>query len=80
MGTPNIESQMVVCWPPTQIPSITNSLVAIIYAKPVIASCVSKLAAMAMTHRHSISAMSLSDSMTPKPTPRIKQCVASYHN
>jgi len=34
---------------------------------------------MAVTLRHSISAMSSSDSLTLKTTPRIKQCVASYH-
>jgi len=67
------------CWPTTQTPSITNCLVAIIHTKPVIAILVPKLVAMATTHRHSISAMSSSDSLTPKPTPRIKQCVASYH-
>jgi len=34
---------------------------------------------MATTLRQSISAMSSSDSLTPKPTPRIKRRVASYH-
>ena len=33
---------------------------------------------MAMTLRHSMLDMSSSDGLTPKPTPRIKQCVASY--
>ena len=35
------------CWPTTQTPSITNSLVAIVHTKPVMANCVSKLVAMA---------------------------------
>jgi len=37
------------------------------------------MVAMATSLRTSKSAMSSSDSLTPKPTPRIKQCVASYH-
>ena len=38
-----------------------------------------KMVAMATSLRTSKSVMSSSDSLTPKPTPRIKQCVASYH-
>ena len=56
-------------WSTTQTPSITNCLVAIVHTKPVIAILVSKLVAMATTLRHSISAVSLSDSLTPKTYP-----------
>jgi len=56
-------------WPTTQTPSITNCLVAIIHIKTVIANLVLKLVAMAMTLRHSILAMSSSDSLTPKNPP-----------
>jgi len=64
---------------PLKLPSITNCLVAIILTKPVIVILVPTLVAMAMTLRHSISAMCSSDSFTRKPTTGIKQCVASYH-
>ena len=46
------------CWPTTQTPSITNCIVAIVYAKPVIAILDPKLVAMTMILRHSIPAMS----------------------
>ena len=65
-------------WRTTQTPSITNSLVNIVHTKPVIAIVVPKLVAMATSLRTSHSTMSSSDSLTPKPTPRIKLRVASY--
>ena len=68
-----------ICRLTTQTPSRTNCPVIIILTKPVIAILVPKLVVMAMTLRYSISAMSSSDSLTPKPSPRIKQRVASYH-
>ena len=67
------------CWPTTH-PPITNRLVAVVYTKPVTAALVPKLIAMAATLRLWISAMSSSDSLTPKSTPRIKQRVASLYN
>ena len=60
-------------------PSITNRLVAIVHTKPLIAILVPKLVAMAMSLRPSISGMSSLDSLTRKPTPRIKRRVASCH-
>jgi len=57
------------CWPTTHTPSITNSLVAIVRTKPVIAILVPKLVAMAMYLRTSKSAMSSLDSLTPKTHP-----------
>ena len=54
------------CWPTTETPSITNSLAAIVHTKLVIAILVLKLVVMAITLRHSISAMSSLDSLTPK--------------
>jgi len=85
MCTPYIESQKMVtmatylssrvsaisafCWPITQTPFITNSLVAIVHTKPVIAMLVPKLSAMAKTIRHSISAMFSSDSLLLKTHP-----------
>ena len=47
-------------------PSVTNCLVAIVHTQPVIAILVPKLVAVATTVRHSITAVSLSDSLTPK--------------
>ena len=64
---------------PLKPPSITNRLVAIVHTKPVIALLVPKLVAMATSLRPPISAMSSLDSLTRKPTPRIKQRVASCH-
>ena len=49
--------------------SIISCLVAIVHTKPVIAILVPELVAIAMTLRHSISAMSSSDSLTPKTHP-----------
>ena len=57
------------CRPTTQTPSITNCLVAIVHTKPVIAILVPKLVAVATTRRHSISALSSSDSLTLKTHP-----------
>jgi len=55
------------CWPTTtQIPSISNSLVAIVHIKSVIGILVPKLVAMAPSLRTSKSAMSSSDSLNPK--------------
>jgi len=62
---------------PLKLPSITNCLVAIV--KPAIAILVPKLVAMATTLRHSFLTIFSSNSLTRKPTPRIKQRVASYH-
>ena len=59
----------------TQTPFITNCLVAVVHTKPVN----SNFSPIATTLWHSISAMSSSDSLTPKPTSRIKLHVASYH-
>ena len=82
---PYIESQKVVavvtslnyrvaaisgfCWPTTQTPSITNRLVAIVHTKPAIVILVTKLVAMAMSLRTSKSAISSSNSLTPKTHP-----------
>jgi len=65
MGTPYIQRQKMVamatlvscsvsaisafCWPTTQTPSITDSLVAIVHTKPVRAILVPKLVPMATT-------------------------------
>ena len=49
------------CWPTTQTPSITNSVVAIIHTKLVIAILVPKLVAMATFLRTLKSAMSSSE-------------------
>jgi len=57
------------CWPTTQTPSITNSLVAVVHTKPVIAILVPKLVAMATSLGTAKSAMSLSDSLNPKTHP-----------
>ena len=65
------------CWPTTETPSITNSLVTIVHTKPVIAIFVSKLVAIAMTLRHSICLHRIA--WPRKPTPRIKYCATSYH-
>ena len=67
------------CRPITKTPSITNSVVAIIHIKPIIAILVPKLVAMATPFRNSKSAMSSSNRLTGKPTPRIKYRAASYH-
>jgi len=62
-------------------PIITKCLVTIIHAKPVIAILVTKLVAMVVTVRHSISATVCLHRIAwfQKPTPRNKQRVASYH-
>ena len=57
----------------------TTKVIAHQSPKPVIAVVVPQLVVISTTLRHSISAMSSSDSLTPKTTPRIKQRVASYH-
>jgi len=49
------------CQPTTETPSIMDCLVANVHTKPVIAISVLKFVAMAMTLRHSISAMSSSE-------------------
>ena len=54
---------------PLKPPSITNRLVAIVHAKPVIALLVPKLVAMATSLRPSISGMSSLDSLTSKTYP-----------
>jgi len=54
-------------------------LVAVVHTKPLIASLVPKLVAMATSLRISISDMSSSDSLTPKTHNRIKYRAASYH-
>ena len=59
--------------------SITNGLVAIVHTKLVTTILVPKLVAMAMTLRHSISAMSSRIAWPKKPTSRIEQRIASYH-
>jgi len=65
------------CWPATQPPSITNCLVAIVHTKPVTAVLAPTLVAMATTL--SRSRLCLRRIAWPqKPTPRIKQRVASY--
>ena len=79
MYTPHIERKMVamamslsyrqymhLVGRPLKPPSIPNCLAAIVYTKLVIAILVPKFVAMATTFRHSISAMSSSDSLTPK--------------
>jgi len=55
------------CWPTTQTP-ITNSLVAIVHTKLVIAILVPKLVAMATSLRTSKSAMFSLDSLTQNPS------------
>ena len=60
-------------------PSITNCLVAVVHTKQVIVILVPKLVAMATTHKHSISAMSLLDSLTRKPTPIQSNTVSRYN-
>jgi len=59
------------CWLTTETPSITNSSVAIVHTKPVIAikNLDTKLVAVATLLGTSKSAMSLSDSLTPKTHP-----------
>ena len=57
------------CSTTTKTPSISNSIVAIVHTKPVIAILVPKMVAMATNLRHSILAMSSSDSLTPKTDP-----------
>ena len=54
------------CWPTTQTPSITNSVVTIVHTKPVIAILVPKLVAMATSLTPSKSVMSSSDSLILK--------------
>jgi len=56
------------CWPTTQAPS-TNIPHAVVHTKLVITILVPILVAMAMTLRRWISAMSSSDSLTPKTRP-----------
>jgi len=94
MCTPYIESQKMVPWqrplgaryrqylhcqPTTQTPTITSYLVAVVLTKPVIAILVPKLVAMATTLRHSMLVGFLRIAWPQKPTPRIKQRVASCH-
>jgi len=81
MCTPYTESQKWSPWqrplgvgyrqyrPTTQTRSVTNCLVVNIHTKPVNANLVPKLVAMATTLRHSISAISSLDSLTPKTHP-----------
>ena len=57
------------CWATTKTPSITNRLVAIVHAKPVIALLVPKLVAVATSLRPSSSSMSSLDILTPKTYP-----------
>jgi len=64
------------CWPTTQTPSITNSLVTIIHKKPVIAILVPKLAAMAMSLRCKVSAISRFCRPTTQ-TPSITNCLVT---
>jgi len=67
------------CCPTTQILSTTNSFITVIHTNPVIAILVPKSVGMAMSLKTSKSAMSSSDSLTRKPTPRTKYGAASYH-
>jgi len=57
----------------TQTPFMTNCLVTIVHTKPVNSNFSPK------NGWHSVLAMSSSDSLTKKPTPRIKPRVTSYH-
>ena len=61
----------------TQTHSISNRLV-ICHTKPLIAILVPKLVALTTSLRPAISTMFSPDSLTRKPTPTIKQRVASY--
>ena len=61
-------------------PSFTRKLHVVIFRQSSFApNAVPKLVVMAMSLIPSISAMSLLDSLSQKPTPRIKQRVASCH-
>jgi len=67
------------CRPTTQTSSITNRLVAIGHTKPVIATLVPKLVAMATSLDPRSRLCGHRIAWSQKPTPRIKQRVASCH-
>ena len=68
------------CWPTTQTPSITNSPVAMVHTKPVIAILVPKNWLQWQCSLESRNRLCLHRLAWPrKPTTRIKQSVASYY-
>ena len=63
---------------PLKPPFVTNWLVAIVHTTPVNSNLVPKLVAMATTLRHLISAMSSSDSLTPKNSQNHKIRISKF--